>query len=235
MSTNDTLKTIAGRVATGKALSDSDMNRFAGYAKSGDAVIGYAAYAVSRLGALSQDSDGPRSLTEWSKSVTTMSRSALSQRATAVSYIVDAKVDVDGETFQTALTLYGRGKAVRDALADVITAIAAEPKSGKRRDAFLALSDSMRKPAKSDDSDSDASTDDSDDSDDTATRAPREARTAPTMTREEWIETLDALATSAVILADLSDAQHAHVNDTLAEIAARVGAPRTANTGSGRA
>lgn len=224
MTANDTLKTIASTLAKGHALSDSVLDRFADYAVAGDAIVAFTAYTVSRLGTIANP-DGGESLTAFAARVD-VKRSALSQRVTAVSWIVDAKVDVDAQTFAVARTLYGRGKSVRDALPDVIAKIASEPKSGVRRASFLALRESLKA--------TDATTTTGDDSTGTAGEPGDGTTEASTMTREDWIAALDALAATTVLLSDASDAQRAHVQDTLATIAASVEAA-TANTGSGRA
>lgn len=224
MSANDTLKTIARALDKGHALSDTTVDRFVDYAVAGDAIVAFTAYTVSRLGTIANP-DGAESLTAFAARVD-VKRSLLSQRVSAVSWVVDAKVDVDAETFGVARTLYGRGKSVRDAMADVVAKIAEEPKSGVRRASFLALKDSLKA--------TDATTTTTDDSTGTAGEPGDGTTEASTMTREEWIGALDALALSAVLLSDASDAERAHVQDTLATIAARVEAA-TANTGSGRA
>jgi len=224
MTANDTLKTIASTLAKGHALSDSVLDRFADYAVAGDAIVAFTAFTVSRLGTIANP-DGAESLTAFAARVD-VKRSALSQRVTAVSWIVDAKVDVDAETFAVARTLYGRGKSVRDALPDVIAKIASEPKMGVRRAAWLGLRESLKA--------TEAAATTGDDSTGTAGEPGDGTTEASTMTREDWIGALDALAATAVLLSDASDAERAHVQDTLAAIAARVEVA-TANTGSGRA
>lgn len=224
MTANDTLKTIASTLAKGHALSDSVLDRFADYAVAGDAIVAYTMYTVQRLGTVAE-ADGAKSLAAFAERVG-VKRSLLSQRVRAVSWIVDAKVDVDAETFTVARTLYGRGKTVRDALPDVIAEIASEPKMGVRRASFLGLRESLRA--------TEAAATTGDDSTGTAGEPGDGTTEASTMTREDWIGALDALAATAVLLSDASDAERAHVQDTLAAIAARVEVA-TANTGSGRA
>lgn len=197
------------------ALSTATVDRFADYVDGTDAIVARMAYVV-RLRGIDGAGDGNASLQKFADR-TGRKRASMSQYATMVGWLVESHTEVTAVTFGAARTLYGRGKDVRKVVTDNLAAIADLDSDAARVNAWQAMLDAT-KPTKSqtDDVDDNGSGEDTDD-----TRGPGEVNVpTPTMTRQEWIDTLDALATSAVLLSDATESERAHVNDALAAIAA---------------
>jgi hypothetical protein len=203
-------------IRTETALSSATVDRFADYVDGTDAIVARMAYAVRLRGI--GDMDGNASLASFADRIG-RKRSSMSQYATMVGWLVESSTPVTAVTFGYARTLYGRGKTVKPMVEARLAEIADLATDADRVKVWEAMRDTFvaTKPA-------DTDTDDTTTGEDTDDN--REARVnvpAPTMTRQEWIDTLDALATAAVLLSDASDSERAHISDALATIAARVG------------
>ena len=202
------------------ALSPATVDRFADYVDGTDAIVGRMAYTVRLRGI--GDLDGVKSLQAFADRIG-RKRSSMSQYATMVGWLVESHTDVTTVTFGAARTLYGRGKTVKPMVEARLAEIAALPTDADRVKVWQAMVDTFvvtKTTATDDDTDDNGAGEDSED-----TRGPGEINVpAPTMTRAEWIETLDALATASVLLSDATDAERAHISDALATIGARIGA-----------
>lgn len=200
------------------ALSTATVDRFADYATSTDYIVARMAYVVQARGIGTMD--GKESLQTFADRID-RKRPSMSQYAKMVAWLTDSATTVTAVTFGNARTLYGRGKESRKMVADNLATIAEMATDADRAAAWQAMVDAPAPTATADagKATGDATTGEGEDD----TRDARVNVPTPTMTRAEWIDTLDALATAVVLLSDATDAERAHIGDALATIAARVG------------
>lgn len=211
---------------TERALSSAEVERFASWADNTDALVARMAYVVRLRGI--GDQDGVTSLQTFADRIG-RKRPSMSQYASMIGWLVESHTPVTGETFGYARTLYGRGKTVKPRVDAALADVAALDTDEKRVAAWKNMHATFVVAKPTDDNGAGEGDDPNNGAGEGEGegREPRVNVPTPTMTRVEWIETLDALATSAVLLSDASDAERAHIVDTLAEISARIVAPAT--------
>lgn len=201
------------------ALSEETFAGFVTFAAGDTLTLARIAFVVSSRGVGS--ADGKASVTRFANE-SGRTRSLLSQYATQISWLDTTGTPIDADTFGIVKTLYNRGADARKAVKSTLSEISALDSDSGKVKAWVALSDSVKAPAKGVDTTSTPT----DDTDPEATRAarPNDGTTGERFTAGDWLNTLDSLRATVAVLDSAPEETLAMARDILAEISATVGA-----------
>lgn len=176
------------------ALTEETFAGFVTFAAGDTLTLARIAFVVSSRGVGS--ADGKSSVTRFATE-SGRTRSLLSQYATQISWLDSTGTPIDADTFGIVKTLYNRGADARKAVKSKISEISALDSDSGKIKAWVALSDSVKAPAKGAEP---TPTDDSTDSESTRAARPNDGTTSERYTPGEWLNVLDSLRVQADVL-----------------------------------